>query len=169
MFRIAGVDFLNTGLSPFIQVDDMHRFRLMIKSPSLADFKKLLNMLSSELSTVAFTKQSGPGKPFYLHRYMTISSWQVLPCPIDSLYFAVVRLNGRDDLIHLFNAYRRKRSMPLLMYFYNEQTVLRLSPFYLDVISDDRYLIAELKSCFPYRVTEYDGVPAISEEEWGEE
>lgn len=169
MSYIAGIDFLNTKLSPFVQVEDRHRIRFRIETLSIGAFKALLEQLSSDLSTLVFTKKLesyGPMKTFYLHRYIKISNWQVLPCAIDRLYFVKVQHIDREDIIQLFKAYRRKRSMPLLMYFYNDQTVMRLSPIYLDIISDDIDLIDELKHCFAQRVTEFDGLPAISEEEW---
>ncbi len=167
MTYIAGVDFLNTKLSPFVQVKDNHRIRFRIEILSIGAFKELLEQLS-ELSTLVFTKQLesyGPVRTFYLHRYIRISNWMVLPCAIDRLYFVRVQHIKREDIIQLFRAYRRKKSMPLLMYFYNEQTVMRFSPIYMDIISDDIDLIAELKRCFAQRVTEFDGLPVISEEE----
>ncbi|TDM14428.1 hypothetical protein [Macrococcus bovicus] len=168
MTYIAGVDFLNTKLSPFVQVKDKHRIRFRIEVLSIGAFKELLEQLS-ELSTLVFTKQLesyGPVRTFYLHRYIKISNWMVLPCAIDRLYFVRVQHIKREDIIQLFRTYRRKKSMPLLMYFYNDQTVMRFSPIYLDIISDDIDLIAELKRCFAQRVTEFDGLPVISEEEW---
>lgn len=171
MTYIAGVDFLNTKLSPFVQVKDKHRIRFRIEVLSIGAFNELLEQLSAELSTLVFTKQLesyGPVRTFYLHRYIKISSWMVLPCVIDRLYFVRIQHIEREDIIQLFRAYRRKKSMPLLMYFYNDQTVMRFSPIYLDVISDDIVLIAELKRCFAQRVTEFDAMLVISEEEWME-
>ncbi|WJP97255.1 hypothetical protein [Macrococcus bovicus] len=169
MTYIAGIDFLNTKLSPFVQVKNEYRIRFRIEALSIDAFKELLEQVSSELSTLVFTKKLesyGPVKTFDLHRYIRISSWMELPCAIDRLYFVRVQHIQREDIIQLYRAYRRKKSMPLLMYFYNEQTVMRFSPINLDVISDDIDLIAELKRCFAQRVTEFDGLPVISEEEW---
>ncbi|TDL98652.1 hypothetical protein ERX27_02425 [Macrococcus brunensis] len=169
MTVIAGVDFLNTSLSPFVQVEDENRIRFSIDDLSLKEFKLLLLALNRNLSTMAFSKRKvgwGKVKPYYLYRFMRIPSWSVHSCAIDRLYFAVVRNLRQRDIEQFYKAYRRKVHMPLVTYFYNEDTFIRISPFYVDIISDDVTLIAHLRSSFSNRVTDFDGVLPISEEEW---
>ncbi|UTH13248.1 hypothetical protein [Macrococcus equipercicus] len=170
MPMIAGIDFMTTSLSPFVQVDAAHSMRFSLGRLSSAGFKGLLAALQADgldMAVVRRAEHSGRVRRFQLFRVLRITNWREVT-GADGLRFIIVSHVSAQDMLNYYRMYRRKSSMPICTYFYNDTLFIRISPLYVDVVADDAELITRLKDVFAgdYR-TDFDALLPISEGEWG--
>lgn len=167
----AGHDILNKQLSPFIQFENQHRVRFYEPRLSYFKYRRLVDHIFGGDVNLLYLSNGYKKRNFRLWTVLNITNYQEYDVE-QNHYDLVVRMTNinhlsKSEAVNYIRYTKVKENYPFISYLYNDETFVRLSPFYIDVISLDTSLIEWIKHEFERDFAhDFDIDEVITEEEW---
>lgn len=168
--KVAGIDILNQMVSPFMFVENDKRVRFYESRLTYFGYMKLLKKISNKYDLL-YKGFDINAQHYRLGKIIDIKRYNEYIVYNEELKkdFTHVNIKGLslEDAINYVRYHKRKEKMPFFSYLYNDKTFIRLSPFYIDVISEDTALIAWIKQEYKYDYAhDFDVDEVMTEAEW---
>ncbi|WP_414055270.1 hypothetical protein [Macrococcus equi] len=174
-FKINDINVLHSRISPFLKVENDYRIRILNDKLSSNDFNTILSMIGEKSFTMLLLYNLGlrkhvNQKKYQLNRYFNITNWKEHVIDNEEVSFPIrfIEVNQVTDeeIIKYYTGFMRHQVSPLMTNFLTKETLLRVSPFYLDIVSEDVKLIGQLKAQFDLLYEkEFDDAEPLSEED----
>ncbi|WP_414048559.1 hypothetical protein [Macrococcus animalis] len=174
-YFIKDVDVLNTNLSPFLKVENEYRIRILHDRLSSSDFKMILSMVDSEKFLMLLIYNTGfrkhmRRKKYQLNRYFKITNWKEHFINDEDTPYPrrIIEVNNisKDEIRKYYIGLMKVQMKPIVTSFLTDTTLLRFSPFYIDIVSEDVKLIESLRLKFnEIYEKEFEKIAPISEDE----
>ena len=167
----AGYDILNKQLSPFLQFENQHRVRFYEPRLTYFKYRRLVGHIFGGDVNLLYLSSPYNKCNFRLWTVLNITNYQEYKIEQKHHDLVVMMANinhlSQSDAVNYIKYTKVKENHPFISYLYNEQTFIRLSPFYIDIISEDTSVIEWIKREFEREYAhDFDINEVISEAEW---
>lgn len=166
----AGHDILNRQLSPFIQFENQHRVRFYEPRLTYFKYRRLVDHIFGGDVNLLYLSSAYKKRNFRLWTVLNITNYQEYD--VEHREFPKIQMTNinhlsKSEAVNYIRYTKVKENYPFISYLYNDETFVRLSPFYIDVISLDTSLIEWIKHEFERDFAhDFDIDEVITEEEW---
>ncbi|UBH08038.1 hypothetical protein [Macrococcus armenti] len=169
--KSAGFDILNKQLSPFMQFENQHRVRFYGPHLTYFKYRRLVHHIFGDSINLLFLSSAYKEQKFRLWSVLDITNYKEYKVeqPQYDLNVAMTQIKNisETEAVNYIKFTKIKETCPIISYLYNDQTFIRLSPFYIDVISKDSSVIEWIKREFEREYAQdFDNDEVITEEEW---
>ncbi|WP_414042629.1 hypothetical protein ACMGE9_10040 [Macrococcus sp. EM39E] len=174
-FNIKEINVLESNISPFLKVENEYRIRILHDRLSSSDFKMILSMVDSEKFLMLLIYNTGfrkhmSRKKYQLNRYFKITNWKEHFINDEEMPYPrrIIEVNNisKDEILKYYIGIMRGQVTPIVTSFLTNTTLLRFSPFYIDIVSEDVKLIESLRLKFNgIFEKEFEKIAPISEDE----
>ncbi|WP_414047016.1 hypothetical protein ACMGE7_08320 [Macrococcus equi] len=151
---IESLDILNTKGSVIHKLNEDEFVRLDISTLKRKDMEKILNAINVEAYTMLILDNIGLRNPAAIQNYklsksFNLTNWKEhfiefpdTPYPVK--YIEVKHIKP-SEIIRYFTNIKHQQSCPLVVKFMSDRTLIRITPFSIDVVSEDKGLLSKLK------------------------
>ncbi|MCE4956425.1 hypothetical protein [Macrococcoides caseolyticum] len=151
---IDSLNIMNTKGSVIHNASDDEFIRLLLPHLKLKDMKYFLDLVGADEYKMLLLYNLGLRKVESIRKYrlnetFNITNWkehdvsfEETPYPVK--YIEVNHVKPSEIVKHFKNI-KYRRSFPLIINFVAKQTVIRINPFFIDIVSEDKALIAKLR------------------------
>ncbi|WP_414050421.1 hypothetical protein [Macrococcus animalis] len=156
-FKMKKINVLESKISPFLRVENEYRIRILHDRLSSSDFKMILSMVDSEkfmmllIYNIGFRKHMSR-KKYQLNRYFKITNWKEHFINDEEMPYPrrIIEVNNisKDEILKYYIGLMKVQMKPIVTSFLTDTTLLRFSPFYIDIVSEDVKLIESLRLKF---------------------